>query len=287
MAVGYSLLYLLLFIPLDDIFATHWYTYINGFYDSRAAKRIVPVISTGTRIAGIVAGLAMPLLNRALPPNGIVMIWLATLLGTVLLVWLPPGARVLRPMKPDRGRSTFVIARPTQRTSYFDNIREGYRFVVGSVYLRWMAISTLLLAALLTLIQYRGSQILLAELKTTADIANFIGMLNGVGNLIVLPIQLFLLSRIINRIGMGNAALIYPGSDLLGLRSAADRARAEHRHDLACRPKRLAARLAQSNRQPALQRRPAESERARARVHWWDHGAVWRADRWRAATHAR
>src|SRR3954453_2826528 len=40
-------------------------------------------------------------------------------------------------------------------------------------------------------------------------------MLNGVGNLIVLPIQLFLLSRIINRSGMGNAALIYPGSDLL------------------------------------------------------------------------
>ena len=183
--------------------------------DSRAAKRIVPVISTGTRIAGIVAGLAMPLLNRALPPNGIVMIWLATLLGTALLVWLAPGARVRRPMKRDRGRSTFATARPTQRTSYFDNIREGYRFVVGSVYLRWMAISALLLAALLTLIEYRGSQILLAELKTTADIANFIGMLNGVGNLIVLPIQLFLLSRIINRIGMGNAALIYPASDLL------------------------------------------------------------------------
>ena len=40
--VGYPLLYLLLFVPLDDIFATHWYTYVNGFYDSRAAKRIVP-----------------------------------------------------------------------------------------------------------------------------------------------------------------------------------------------------------------------------------------------------
>jgi HEAT repeat protein len=214
-AVGYPLLYLLLFVPLDDIFATHWYTYVNGFYDSRAAKRIVPVISTGTRIAGIVAGLAMPLLNRALPPSGIIMIWLATLLGTALLVWLAPGARVRRPMKHDRGHSTFATARPTQRISYFDNIREGYRFVVGSVYLRWMAISALLLAALLTLIEYRGSQILLAELKTTADIANFIGTLNGVGNLIVLPIQLFLLSRIINRIGMGNAALIYPASDLL------------------------------------------------------------------------
>src|SRR5262249_58613790 len=44
---------------------------------------------------------------------------------------------------------------------------------------------------------------------------NFIGTLNGIGNLIVLPVQLFLLSRIINRIGMGNAALIHPAGDLL------------------------------------------------------------------------
>jgi HEAT repeat protein len=78
-----------------------------------------------------------------------------------------------------------------------------------------MALSTLLLMALLTLLEYRGSQILLAQLQTAERIANFMGMLNGVGNMVVLPIQLLLLSRIINRIGMGNAALIHPAGDLL------------------------------------------------------------------------
>jgi HEAT repeat protein len=212
-ALAYPLLYLLLFVPLDDILATHWYTYVGGFYDSRAARRVVPFISTGTRISGIVAGLTMPVLTRVLPPMGIILVWLATLLVMALLVWLLPRAL----HDPPAARSVAAGRAPAeeQQGPFLANICEGYRFVAQSSYLRWMALSTLLLMALLTLLEYRGSQILLAELKTTEGIANFVGTLNGVGNMIILPIKLFLLSRIINRIGLSNASLIYPAGDLL------------------------------------------------------------------------
>ncbi|MFN2284952.1 MAG: hypothetical protein ACK2UQ_11055, partial [Anaerolineae bacterium] len=53
--IAYPLLYLLIYVPLTDILTAHWFTYINGFYDTRAAKRIVPVLGTAGSIGSIVA----------------------------------------------------------------------------------------------------------------------------------------------------------------------------------------------------------------------------------------
>ena len=44
--LGYLLLFLVLQVPLLDLYNVHWATYVNGFYDIRTAKRIVPVLST-------------------------------------------------------------------------------------------------------------------------------------------------------------------------------------------------------------------------------------------------
>ena len=43
---AYLLLFLVLQVPLLDVYNVHWATYVNGFYDIRTAKRIVPVLST-------------------------------------------------------------------------------------------------------------------------------------------------------------------------------------------------------------------------------------------------
>ena len=67
--------------------------------------------------------------------------------------------------------------------SYLDNIREGYRYISQSPFLLWMAVSTLLLMTLIPFLEFRTSQILLAELKTTQEISNFTGTLNGLTNL--------------------------------------------------------------------------------------------------------
>ena len=69
---AYLLLFLVLQVPLLDVYNVHWATYVNGFYDIRAAKRIVPVLSTSARLAGIIAGLSMPLMNRLFSPAAII-----------------------------------------------------------------------------------------------------------------------------------------------------------------------------------------------------------------------
>src|SRR3712207_1116953 len=77
-SVAYAVLYMIIFIPLDEIFFTHWYTYINDFYNTQSAKRIIPVLGTAGRVAGITAGLTMPFLNRLLPASGIIFLWGST-----------------------------------------------------------------------------------------------------------------------------------------------------------------------------------------------------------------
>src|SRR5512136_2350555 len=75
---GYLLLFLVLNVPLLDVYNVHWATYVNSFYDIRTAKRIVRVLSTTARLAGIIGGLSMPLMNRLFTPSAIIA---ASLLG--------------------------------------------------------------------------------------------------------------------------------------------------------------------------------------------------------------
>jgi CRP-like cAMP-binding protein/HEAT repeat protein len=210
--LAYPLLYLILYVPLSDILVIHWFTYVNGFYDTRAAKRIVPVIVTSPRVASIIAGLTMPLINRILPPIATILLWATTCGIMAGLVWLMPRLRVVRQRQSETTSTPKPAGRPI---SYLNNLREGYQYVIQSKFLRWMALSTFLFTILTAFLNVRASQIFYDELRTMEQISNFIGILNGVSNLVMLPLILFGLSRLINTIGLGNANLIYPTGTLI------------------------------------------------------------------------
>ncbi|MFP4438712.1 MAG: HEAT repeat domain-containing protein [Chloroflexaceae bacterium] len=210
--IAYLLLYIILFI-LDEVFAMHWYIYVNGYFDTRSAKRIIPVLSTAVIVAAIVAGMTVNLVSSIFSPVMIVGLWLLMLVSVTVIVrvasaWLKPSLTEATPVAdtPPPDHETIAI----KFKLYLQNIREGYRFVQQSVLLRWMALSSLMVMILLAFLEYKTSQVLLTELQTTERIASFIGYVVAAGNCIILPFQLFLLSRITGRIGVGNANLIFP-----------------------------------------------------------------------------
>lgn len=232
--LGYPLLYLLVFLPLDDILFTHWYTYVYGQYDTRSAKRIVPVLATAGGVGGIFAGLTLSFLNQLVPPNGIIAIWATSLLLVALLVWLMPLFIKEQAAPPPQDA---VIGSEDESISFVGSLQEGFRYVSESPFLRWMALSTLALMILLALLEYRTGAILLNEFGDSVEsMSNFFGLLTSVANLILLPIQLFLLSRIIGRIGLGNANLIFPAGTVVSVTG------------LILAPNRLTAALAYVNR---------------------------------------
>ncbi len=227
--LAYPMLYLVLNVPLLDLYNVHWATYINGFYDIRAAKRIVPVLGTAECLSGIIAGLSMPLMNRLFSPAAIIVIMVFVLVVMAALAAAMP--RILHEHRASQPKAEVLAVKEPPPSAgiglksllrgYGTNLREGYQQIARSPFLVWMALSTLSMTILLALLNYGASAIFLAKLQTTVAISDYIGVLSGVANLVVLPIQLFLLSRLISRVGLGNASLIYPFGTLAAVGSLA------------------------------------------------------------------
>lgn len=215
-AIAYPLLYLLSLV-VRQTFNLHWWTYVNGFYDTRAAKRIIPLLATAARIAVIVAGQTISFLNTALPSSSnLILVWAGALLTIALIAWLMP--RLLREKKdgqPGYAASAPLTSDP-QRSSFTRNIREGYHYVSQSPFLRWMAVSTLFMMLLFALLEYYTSYIftLPASFSSGEELSGFLGRLSSWTSLILLPFQLFLFSRLVGRMGLGNANLIFPTGTL-------------------------------------------------------------------------
>jgi HEAT repeat protein len=204
--LGYLALYVLVRV-IRGVFTLHWWTYVSDFYDTQASKRIVPVLNSVTRIGIIAASLSMPVLTALIAPIGIIILWMISLLLVAVVVWLLPYL-----IKWRRPQSTFaaVSEKTAEHSSYIRNIREGYQFVAQSPFLRWMAVSTLLMVVIFAILNTQPSATLQKALPTVTEYSNYIGVLNGVAGLILLPLQLFLLSRVINWVGVGTANLIFP-----------------------------------------------------------------------------
>ena len=210
--LAYTILYVLV-RAVRTSFVIHWWNYASDFYDARASKRIVPVINASSRFAVIVAGLTIPLLNRFLPAPTIILLWVGTLMIIALLSLVMNSLIAGEAVKTGQNLQT---PRPKkEHISYRQNIREGFQYVSHSNYLRWLAISTFLMVIVFALLNYEGGMIFAQQFKSRAEMSNFIGTLNGLTNLVMLPVQLFLFSRVVSRIGVGNANTIFPFGSFL------------------------------------------------------------------------
>ncbi len=209
---AYWILFLLIF-ALDDVISVHWFTYVNDFYDTQSAKRIIPILITAIGVANIAAGLTVPILNK-FPFAIIILMWLGTILIIALIAWLMPyllKEGKTTGLQPVYNSNEAAPTTPGKTTvPYLDSLREGFYYVIRSNYLRWLAISTLVLTALFTLLKYQIGAMLLAEFETEVGISNFTSQLTWIANVVMLFVQLFLLNRLIGQIGVGNANLIFP-----------------------------------------------------------------------------
>ncbi len=203
---AYLTLYVLARV-IRTIFILHWWTYVNGFYDTQSSKRIVPVLSSSSRLAIITAGLTVPLLTSLMDTDRIMLIWISSLVIVSGLVWLMPRL-IHQQYGAEHGGSL-------KHASHLENIREGFRYVSRSVYLRWMAVSTFILVLIFALLNYQAGKTMLGELHSVRQLSIFIGQINALAGLIMLPVQMFLFSRIVSRIGVGTANLIYPAGTLV------------------------------------------------------------------------
>lgn len=206
--IAFPLIYITFLVIGNDAFFLHWWTYVNGFYDTRSAKRIVPVVASAARFASILSGLTLASLNNYFnDPGRIIDLWFILLLVVTLL-----AASMPRLLKDTTTVKTAVEGQ--KRSNYLTGLRDGYAAIRQSNYLMWMLGFTLALMVLNPIVNYQTGEIFLRDLGSTTAISSYVASLIGITNLIMLPIQL-LFGRFINRFGLGNANLVYPTATFL------------------------------------------------------------------------
>ena len=200
--LGIPVLYLF-YLVIANLFPLQWWNYIDEFYDTITAKRAVPIIASALQVGTIFAGLTLPLLNAVIHPNNVAYAWVFALIGVMALVTYFP-----RLVKDDVAGN--IQARTTEKMPYIKSMREGVSYIRHSRFLLWMAANTLFLTIMVAMVGYQSNKILLEQLETTEALSNFVGRLLSVANLIMLPVQVFVFSRIVSRIGVEDTNLIYP-----------------------------------------------------------------------------
>lgn len=211
--VAFPLLYVLVF-AIASAFNPQFFTYVNEVYDIQTAKRALPLILAAGRIGAALAGFTQQYVTGWLGTQGTIWVWLACD-AVVIAIILSIPAVLKRSQKSAAPASKAPEAESKEKASYLRSLSEGLSFTLQSNFLRWMAAGTLLLTAVMTLLEYHVNQILSPAFATSADFAGFLGLINGISNLVALVILLFGLSRVTKAWGVANTSLIFPAGNLL------------------------------------------------------------------------
>jgi HEAT repeat protein len=194
----------------------HFFTYINDLFDIQSAKRTLPMILATGRIGGALAGFTLTFFTQTIHLSDKTFVWIWFLTDVLVVGLLVAKPYILKDQKKifkEGARSTATnLGQKQGPPSYIQSMKEGLTYTLQSNFLRWMAVGTLLLATLVTVLEYHANSIMAPKFE---DYAGFLGKLDGISNLIALAILLFMLSRMTKSWGIGNTSLVFPILSLL------------------------------------------------------------------------
>ena len=197
-----------------DLSTMHILTYINDFYDTRAAKRALPLMLSAGIAGGTLAGFSTSLLNTIVGLENTPLVWAACLAICFLLV-STIDRRLRSDVEQIERRRQQAQSRKKAEQGGIQNLRDGFNFVRKSGLLRALAIATFAMVVLMTLLIFQSSRIFAEQFANDSDgLFAFYGLLGGISNVGGLLIQSLLLSRLVNWLGVGTMNLVFPALTL-------------------------------------------------------------------------
>ena len=215
MPVAYPLLHTLN-VMFTNMIPNNFRAHYGLYLDVLQSKRLVPLILTGGRYGGIVGGLLVPIL---LPVLGnvanLLFVWAAAILGSIgLMTFIDTrlGHRKLEDDAPVRRRGGAKAGAA----------REGnISLMRTNPYVAAFALFSFLVVILRTFQDFQYSVVFREVFPDRRELATFLAYFTAIGSTLALLIQTFVTPRLIRRLGLGTANLIYPLTTLVGLAAMA------------------------------------------------------------------
>ncbi len=198
---------------LSDLSALHILSYISDFYDTRAAKRALPLLLSATIVGGIVANFSADALESSIQLVNMPLAW-----GVCLLVVISLALIVQRRLPAEEALADRAPRRSKTATSARASLRANLRLVLESGILRWLAVSTFLLVVLMGLLNMQAGVILDTHFQgNSQEIFRFTNLFDGIFNIAGALFSLLVFSRLLARLGVGTMNLVFPLITLLAI----------------------------------------------------------------------
>ncbi len=214
-----------IWIGIFSIFVVaQFWGFANDIYSDEAGKRLFPIVAVGQTFGAVFGTNITKLIIRPLGKDFayIIMLLAAGVLGICILLTIIIHRREIKRIWEKPERADRKIAEEEKATERPLKRGGGFRLIFRSQYLLFYALVILTL----NFVNSTGEYIWGDVLKRTAakavqtgtagglDISQFVAKISadyqGLANIIALIIQLFLVSRIIKRVGVSGALLFLP-----------------------------------------------------------------------------
>lgn len=206
MAWVYFLLYTLV-LAYAALLMLSWSLYLATHYDVQEAKRLLPFISSGLLLGGVLGGLGVVAGVRLLGMANLLLLWAATLAAGALMVRYLAQHRPRMDVSPPPRRAPKPGLRQT--------LHDGLTAIRTSPLFRAMALTTLATMAAMQVLEFSYSHIIRAAFTDGMALTAFLGLVDGLATGVALAMQWFIVPVGLRRLGVKGLNLWYPAALLL------------------------------------------------------------------------
>lgn len=168
--------------------------------DTRQAKRLFPLFNAGRILGAVLGGFSAGFVVGNFGARSPLLVWgVALVLACLLLIFL-----IGSPLAQSRSSRRTAV-----KTSIRTDLELGYKYVLGSPMLRWMAVAASLFSILYFSIDLPFVKTANADFSSESDLAGFLGVFNGLSTAAAFLVTIFLANRIYARIGIMAALLVF------------------------------------------------------------------------------
>ena len=202
---GVSIFLICFFFVTQAIFVNHLWTFTTDYFDTVASKRIVPLLTIGASIGGVVGGLIAAGMTGIAGAASLVVGWALFLFVAASMIRM--GRSRLRGWGP-------IDLEEADETSV-EGIRGAVRYVRASKLGGVLLISATGMILALVVARYMWLDAFYLRFPDPTDLAIFIGLFLAVTNAIEIAIEMSVTPWLIRRIGVPSTNLIHPTLTLL------------------------------------------------------------------------
>jgi CRP-like cAMP-binding protein/HEAT repeat protein len=186
------------------ILATSWTVYLAGHYDVQESKRLLPFITSGQLIGTVLGGVGVALCVPLIGAANILWLWAGALVAGVVII--QSITKMYTAIDTKARKTKRAAPKPSLRQS----ITEGIAYSRSSALFTTTAIASIATMMALQVIDFEYSKVIRVAFPDSTKLTAFLGVFDGLTNLLALMLQWFAVPWCLRRFGVQGTNLLFP-----------------------------------------------------------------------------